>query len=176
MPAVKIDEEKSLGASVVDLRDVQRSANRTSEAILLVCWVLGWLAYEGVRGGIKSRVANPIVDRSMGMIDVETAATRNRHRASLAATAESALAATSSEASALLARVIHTLLKFIPAHGVHRSGGVPGNRDGLGSAIGIDPRHRHARGHNLADGIASCILISSILQCRKRLKSALSAA
>src|SRR5215813_3610544 len=64
-------KEESLGAAVVDLRNVQWSADKCSNAALVVFGFCGWLPGQRVRLGIEDRIPGLVIDHSMRLVDVE---------------------------------------------------------------------------------------------------------
>jgi hypothetical protein len=161
---------------VVDPGNIQRSANRAAETVLHVRRVGRGLALQRIGRGIQSRIADSVIDRTMRMIDVETAAPSNRLRAPGSATAKSSLpeSAAAPEPTSVLASIINPLLQLVAAHRVKRIG-IAGNRNRLGRAVRINSRNRHARGHHIAHRIAARVLRRRVLQRGKGLKAALRA-
>src|SRR5580658_9806349 len=71
--SVVVDEKESLVSSVVDLRNVQRPSDGPAKVVLFVGGFDGRLSGQRVWSGIQGRVADPVINRAMGFIDVEAA-------------------------------------------------------------------------------------------------------
>ena len=47
--AIEVDEIKSLAATAIDVRNIQRPADRAAKTILQICWLFFGLAGERIR-------------------------------------------------------------------------------------------------------------------------------
>ena len=89
---------------------------------------------------VQGRIADSVIERSMGAVAVETA-TAEDHRTASTATETSAAAtaratkSAATKAPSLLARVVEALLHFVSAHGIERVGSISRNRHGFGCAV-----------------------------------------
>lgn len=127
--AVVIDKEKRLAATVIDAWDVERTSDGAPETILQVSRLGWWLAGEFIRSRIQRGIADAVVDGTMGMVDVEAAASCDGHGPSAtsatkaaspksSSTSTTAKSASAAEAATLRASIGDALLQFVSTHGI----------------------------------------------------------
>ena len=71
--AVEIDEEKSFRAAVINLWNVQRPANGSAEAILLICGIRRRFSVQRIRSSVQRRISNAVISRPVRMVYIKTA-------------------------------------------------------------------------------------------------------
>src|SRR5713226_184008 len=89
-----IQEIKSPVATLIDFGNVQRPAEAGSEAILKIIWFGAWLSAERIGSGIEDRIADAVIQRAMGPVDVESSPAATKSAAAEPTTAETAASTT----------------------------------------------------------------------------------
>src|SRR5215472_5544271 len=127
--AVVVEKEKRLGATVIDLGNVQGATHRTAKAVLHVRRVRPRLTRQGIGRSVEGRIADSVINGSMRVINVETPPSNNGHGPARTTSTEASASASTTPAettrSAKSARsaksgIIDALLQFVSAHRVER--------------------------------------------------------